>query len=117
MPLVKVQTKSSNSSIDFNFVIDYDEICPRILQNVKVVKAKVGEYLIVYGCTNYNGNEHEEGAWILGSKSNATESFRKLDEAFSLLKNSSAKVEDFKIYEPLSDGGNLTGMDVSLGDE
>lgn len=110
MPLVKVQAKTANSSIDFNYVIDYDEICPRILENVKVVKSKVGEYLILYGCTNY-ATEHEEGAWILGSKSSVTEPLKRLDEAFSFLKNSSAKIKDFKVYEELKE--NLTGVEVS----
>ena len=110
MPLVNLQTKTTNSSIDFNYVIDYDEICHRILENVKVIKSKIGEYLILYGCTNYDG-EHEEGAWILGNKSNVTEPLKRLEEAFSFLKNSSAKIKDFKVHDGFD--GNLTGVEVS----
>jgi hypothetical protein len=112
MPLINLKTKTSNSSINFNYVIDYDEICPRIFENVKVVKSAVGKYLILHGCTDF-GSEHEEGSWILGSKSHVTEPLKYFNEAFSFLKNSSAKIEDFKIYNISSFRENLTGIDVS----
>lgn len=111
MPFINVQSKTANSSINFNYVIDYEEICPRILENVKVLKYKVGQYLILYGCTNYDG-EHEEGAWILGSKKNISESLQSFDEAFSFLKNSSAKLEDFQMFN--SSAGNFTGSEVKF---
>lgn len=113
LPLITLQSKTSSSSIDFNYVIDYGEICPRILENVKVVKSVAGQYLILYGCTNYESG-HEEGAWILGSKSNVPESMKRFSEAFSFLKNSSAKLQDYKIYNVSNVEGNLTGIDVSF---
>lgn len=110
MPLVELRAKDGNSTIDFNYVTDDDEICPRILQHVKLAKFVANQFIIFYGCTAYEA-DCEEGAWILGYKSNITESLSHLNEALSFLKNSSAKVEDFRIYNN-SAAENLTGIEV-----
>lgn len=111
MPTVKLQTNATNSSIDFNYFIDDDEVCPRIMENIRVVTAVVNQFVILYGCTDY-GEDHEEGAWILGYKNNVTESMNHLNDAFTFMKNSSAKIGDFLVFNS-SSVTNLTGIEVS----
>lgn len=82
------------------------------MQDVKLLKFVANQYLILYGCTGGEG-EHEEGAWIFGSKSNFNESMNRLNEAFGYLKNSSAQLADYKLFN-ISGTANLTGAEVKL---
>lgn len=111
MPTVKPQSRFANSSIQFDYVLDYNSACSPKLEDLQLVKFVADRYLILYGCTNFR-DEHEEGAWILGSKSNTTVSLQLLNEALSFLKNSTSKVEDFNIYNS-SKTANLSALNVS----
>lgn len=111
-PFIQLQTGLDNSSIDFNYVVDPDEVCLRILQDVKLLKFVANQFFILYGCTD-NDEEHEEGSWVFGSKQNFNESMEHLSEAFGYLKNSTAEVSDFIVYN-ISNTANLTGVDVKL---
>lgn len=111
MPMVTLQTNATNSSIDFNYVLDDDEVCPRIMEDIEIVASVTNQLVVVYGCTDLDEG-HEEGAWIFGLKSNITESMKHLNESLNLLKNSSAKFEDFRVFNS-STTANLTGTDVS----
>lgn len=112
MPLVGLPTNTKNSTIDFNYFTDDDQVCPRIMQNVKLVKFVANEFVILHGCSDCSDGEHEEGAWILGFRSNFSESMRHLSEALDFLKISAAKVENFHVYN-FSATENLTGTEVS----
>jgi hypothetical protein len=111
MPHVKLQTKTANSSVDFNYVIDDDDFCFRVMKNVKMVKFVANQFAVLYGCVATDEDKHEEGAWILGFKNNTAESLKHLNEAFKYLNNSLAKFEDFKVFN-VSRANNLTANDV-----
>lgn len=111
MQTLQPQSRFANSSVDFDYVLDDDSVCSPKLKDLKLVKFVVDRYLIFYGCTNL-GDEYEEGSWVLGSNSKRSESLQLLNEAFSFLKNSSSRLEDFNIYN-ISRAANLTALDVS----
>lgn len=111
MPKVELARKTRESQIDFNYVLDSDKICPRVMENVRVVKFVANQYLILYGCMESDGG-HEEGAWILGFQSNFNESLKHLNESFQALKNSSSKLENFVFYN-VSKAPTLSAVEVS----
>lgn len=110
-PKVGMASKTRESQIDFNYVLDSDKICPRVMENVRVVKFVANRYLILYGCLESDGG-HEEGAWILGFHSNFNESLKYLNESFQALKNSSSKPENFLFYN-VSKAATLSAVEVS----
>lgn len=112
MPRVELARKTRDSQIDFNYVLDSDKICPRIMDNVRVVKFVANRYLILHGCMESDGGGHEEGAWILGVEANFNESLKYLNESFQALKNSSSKPENFVFYN-VSKAPTLSAAEVS----
>lgn len=112
MPRVGLGTKSINSTIDFNYAVDDDEICPRVFENVKLVKFVANQFVILYGCVDGVG-DHEEGAWVLGYIKSSENSMKHLSKALGFLKNSTARIEEFKVYKN-SPAVKLKGTEVSF---
>lgn len=112
---VDLKTNKGDSKINFNYVLDYDQSCPRILQNISLVKFSANRFIIFYGCSIVNETLHDEGAWILGYRNNSlSESMKYLDEAFGFLSNSSVKLENFRIFNETIRANDLTGKKVGI---
>jgi hypothetical protein len=71
-------------------------------------------YAILWGCRDLPNGQHEQGAWILGDKSNIHESVKMLDQALSVdLNFTKALKRDFILFNETY-AGNVTACSFKL---
>ncbi|CAO1406955.1 unnamed protein product [Diamesa serratosioi] len=105
--VVDLQNNTGMAAINYNYFLEDEDSCFRVSQNFSVVKAVPKKYIVFYGCQEFNGT-HIEAAWIFGYQANQTESLNYLDEAFQSLRNTTAKRENFSVFN-LTTSRNMTG--------
>jgi hypothetical protein len=84
----------------------YENCVPETFWNsVSIVNYVKHLYAVLWGCRNLPNNKHEQGAWILGYKSNFSEASKLLNQAFFVdLNFTKASIKDFVLYNQTYSG-------------